>query len=43
MKTYYFDIKDNTPRKENRKAWQYCVGSGQAKLAVRTDYARQLK
>ena len=23
--------------------WKYCVGSGQAKLAMRSDYARQLK
>lgn len=43
MKTFRFDIKDSTARKENRKAWQYCVGSGQAKLALRSDYARQLK
>lgn len=43
MKTYRFDIKDSTVRKENRKAWQYCVGSGQAKLALRSDYARQLR
>ena len=43
MKTYDFTIPENTPRKENGKHWQYCVGSGQAKLAVRSDYAQQLK
>ncbi|MBR1757446.1 MAG: hypothetical protein IJ744_01795 [Lachnospiraceae bacterium] len=42
MKTT-FEIKDSTPRKNNSKHWQYCVGSGQAKLALRSDYAEQLK
>ena len=43
MNTFRFEIPDSTPRKENNKHWQFCVGSGQAKLAVRSDYARQLK
>jgi len=43
MKTTVFEIKENTPRKASNKHWQYCVGSGQAKLAVRSDYAEQLK
>ncbi len=38
-----FIIKDDGERKKNHKHWQYCVGSGQAKLAVRSDYAEQLK
>ena len=43
MKNYYFNIPESTPRKANDKRWQFCVGSGQAKLALRSDYAAQLK
>ena len=43
MKEYRFDVPDSTPRKVHNKHWQFCVGSGQAKLAVRSDYAKQLK
>lgn len=43
MKTTVFEIQSNTPRKASNKHWQFCVGSGQAKLAVRSDYAEQLK
>lgn len=43
MNTAAFEIRETTPRKAANKHWQYCVGSGQAKLAVRTDYAQQLK
>lgn len=43
MKTTVFEIKNDTPRKVTNKHWQFCVGSGQAKLAVRSDYAEQLK
>ncbi|MCL2757136.1 MAG: hypothetical protein FWD43_03540 [Coriobacteriia bacterium] len=37
-----FEIKDSTPRVANNRHWQFCVGSGQAKLALRSDYAAQL-
>ena len=37
-----FEIKESTPRIANNKHWQFCVGSGQAVLALRTDYAKQL-
>ena len=37
-----FEIKESTPRVANNKHWQFCVGSGQAVLALRTDYAKQL-
>lgn len=43
MRTFEFTIPDSTPRKPNNRHWQFCVGSGQAKLAVRSDYAKQLK
>jgi len=39
---YNFEIKESAPRIANNKHWQFCVGSGQAMLAMRTDYARQL-
>jgi xylan 1,4-beta-xylosidase len=38
-----FKIKESTLRVANPKHWQFCVGSGQAKLALRTDYTKQLK
>jgi xylan 1,4-beta-xylosidase len=38
----YFEIKESTPRVANNKHWQFCVGSGQAVLALRTDYTKQL-
>ena len=40
---FEFVIKEDTPRVAANKHWQFCVGSGQAKLALRTDYAKQLK
>ncbi len=38
-----FRIEKNTPVIPHRKHWQFCVGSGHALLALRTDYTRQLK
>ncbi|MDR3072441.1 MAG: hypothetical protein LBU41_03000 [Clostridiales Family XIII bacterium] len=39
----FFHISESTPRVENNKHWQHCVGSGQAVLALRTDYTEQLR
>ena len=36
-------IKAGLPRIPHKKHWQFCVGSGHALLALRTDYAQQLK
>jgi len=36
-------IKEDLPVRNFKKAWQFCVGSGHAALALRTDYCRQLK
>lgn len=36
-------IKSGLPRLPHKKHWQFCVGSGHALLALRADYARQLK
>lgn len=36
-------ISKNTPLIPHKKHWQFCVGSGHALLALRTDYTRQLK
>ena len=41
--TFVFSVKKDTRRVEVSNHWKYCVGSGQAKLAMRSDYARQLK
>lgn len=38
-----FVIKDNAEREKTNRHWQFCVGSGQAKLALRSDYAKQLR
>ncbi len=38
-----FRIGQNTPLVPHHKHWQFCVGSGHALLALRTDYTRQLK
>lgn len=38
-----FEIKNNMQTRPYNKHWQFCVGSGQAVLALRTDYVRQLK
>ena len=38
-----FRIRSNTPVHPHDKHWQFCVGSGHALLALRTDYTRQLK
>ena len=36
-------IRSDAPRIPHKKHWQFCVGSGHALLALRTDYTRQLK
>ncbi|MBQ9007743.1 MAG: hypothetical protein IJ088_00210 [Clostridia bacterium] len=36
-------IPANAPLIPHRRHWQFCVGSGHALLALRTDYVRQLK
>ena len=38
-----FTINGSLPRVPHKKHWQFCVGSGHALLALRTDYTRQLK
>lgn len=38
-----FTITKENNRTEWNKHWQYCVGSGHATLALRTDYVEQLK
>ena len=38
-----FVIKKDTTTKQFNKHWQFCVGSGRAELAQRTDYCRQLR
>ncbi len=38
-----FKISSNVSRIPHKKHWQFCVGSGHALLALRTDYTRQLK
>jgi xylan 1,4-beta-xylosidase len=38
-----FSIEKNTPSHKFNRHWQFCVGSGHAALALRTDYCRQLK
>ena len=38
-----FTISASLPRIRHKKHWQFCVGSGHALLALRTDYVRQLK
>ena len=38
-----FLIRANAPAAPHKKHWQFCVGSGHALLALRTDYTRQLK
>lgn len=38
-----FEIKKSTPTKPYHRHWQFCVGSGHAGLAMRTDYCRQLR
>lgn len=38
-----FIITKNCKTYPHKKHWQYCVGSGHALLALRTDYTRQLK
>ena len=38
-----FTISADAPRIPHKKHWQFCVGSGHALLALRTDYTRQLK
>ncbi|MBQ1367194.1 MAG: glycosyl hydrolase family 39, partial [Firmicutes bacterium] len=36
------NISQNAPLVPHKKHWQFCVGSGHALLALRTDYTRQL-
>ena len=38
-----FFIRNDAKRIPHKKHWQFCVGSGHALLALRTDYTRQLK
>ena len=38
-----FVIDGSLPRVPHKKHWQFCVGSGHALLALRADYARQLR
>ena len=38
-----FFIRSDAPRIPHKKHWQFCVGSGHALLALRTDYVRQLR
>ena len=38
-----FLIRSDCPTTAHRKHWRFCVGSGHATLALRTDYTRQLK
>ena len=38
-----FKIDGSLPRIPHKKHWQFCVGSGHALLALRTDYVRQLR
>ena len=38
-----FLIKKDAPRVAHKKHWRFCVGSGHALLALRTDYVRQLR
>ncbi|MBO6158079.1 MAG: hypothetical protein J6P72_02315 [Firmicutes bacterium] len=41
--TMEIKLSSNTPLVPHKKHWQFCVGSGHALLALRTDYTRQLK
>lgn len=38
-----FTIRKDCKTYPHKKHWQYCVGSGHALLALRTDYTRQLR
>ena len=38
-----FLIRKDAPTVPHKKHWQFCVGSGHALLALRTDYVRQLR
>ena len=38
-----FLIRRDAERIPHKKHWQFCVGSGHALLALRADYAKQLK
>ena len=38
-----FVIRADAPRGAHKRHWQYCVGSGHAALALRADYAGQLR
>lgn len=43
MKKFSFEFDYNGETKQVSKHWQFCVGSGHAALAHRTDYIKQLK
>lgn len=43
MEEMKFEIRKDAKTYPNKKHWQFCVGSGHALLALRTDYTRQLK
>ena len=38
-----FLIRRDCPTTAHKKHWRFCIGSGHATLALRTDYTRQLK
>lgn len=38
-----FEITSHTRTEIWNKHWQFCVGSGHAAFALRSDYAKQLK
>lgn len=38
-----YEITKQTPKKQFKRHWQFCVGSGRAALALRADYCRQLR
>ena len=38
-----FTIRADAPQIPHKKHWQFCVGSAHAQMALRTDYARQLR
>ncbi|MGN0533101.1 MAG: hypothetical protein ACI4IK_01970 [Eubacterium sp.] len=43
MKQFSFKLDYNGETRQTSKHWQFCIGSGHAALAHRTDYMQQLK
>lgn len=43
MDNFQVNIRNDQPKRPFHKHWQFCVGSGHAALALRTDYVKQLK